>query len=78
MSFTDDANNEESLPSDPTGEVAAKPNTSATGVPTITGTAQVGQTLTADTSGIADQDGLTNPAFTYQWVRSDGVRGHEH
>ena len=25
VSFTDDANNEESLPSDPTGEVAAKP-----------------------------------------------------
>ena len=71
VSFTDDANNEESLPSDPTGEVAAKPNTSATGVPTITGTAQVGQTLTVDTSGIDDADGLTSPAFSYQWVRSD-------
>ena len=43
-----------------------------TALPTIIGTAQVGETLTADTSGIADEDGLTNPAFTYQWVRNDG------
>ena len=72
MSFTDAAGNPETLTSDPTGEVAAKPNIQATGLPTISGTAQVGETLTADTAGIADQDGLTNPAFTYQWVRSDG------
>ena len=71
VSFTDDANNEESLPSAATDAVAAKPNTSATGVPTITGTAQVGQTLTADTSGIADADGLTNPNFSYQWLADD-------
>ncbi len=38
----------------------------------ITGTPQVGQTLTADTSGIDDPDGLTNVAFSYQWVRRDG------
>ena len=30
----------------------------ATGVPTISGTAQVGETLAADTSGISDEDGL--------------------
>ena len=41
-------------------------NSPATGAPTITGTAQVGETLAADTSGIADADGLTNAAFTYQ------------
>ncbi len=35
-------------------------NTPAMGVPTISGTAQVGQTLTANTSGISDADGLTN------------------
>ena len=71
VSFTDDANNEESLTSDPTGEVAAKPNTSATGQPTIDGTAQVGQTLTADVTGIDDEDGLTNVVFSYQWMADD-------
>ena len=42
-------------------------NSPATGAPAITGTAQVGETLTADTSGIADEDGLTNAVFSYQW-----------
>ena len=32
----------------------------------------MGQTLTADTTGIADADGLTNVSFSYQWIRSDG------
>ena len=49
--------------------VAARPNTAATGKPTISGTAQVGETLTADTSGIADSDGLNNIPYSYQWVR---------
>ena len=47
--------------------------------PTISGTPQVGETLTADTSGIADEDGLDNAAFTYQWLADDadisGARG---
>ena len=43
-------------------------NSPATSAPSIAGTAQVGETLTADTSGIADADGLTNATFTYQWV----------
>ena len=72
ITFTDDAHNDESLTSDATEEVAARPNSEPTGLPTITGTAQVGQTLTADTTGIADADGLTNATFTYQWIRSDG------
>ena len=29
------------------------------------------QTLTADTSGIADEDGLDNATFTYQWLADD-------
>ena len=45
----------------------------ATGAPTITGTAQVGQTLTAITTGIMDADGLTSPTYTYQWIRVDGT-----
>ena len=43
-----------------------------TGAPTISGTAEPGQTLTADVSGIADADGLTSATFTYQWVSYDG------
>ena len=47
-------------------------NSLATGAPGITGTAQVGETLTADASGIADADGLDNAAFSYQWL-ADGA-----
>ena len=68
VSFTDDAGNEETLTSEPTTEVAARPNSPATGQPTITGTALVGETLTADTSGIADEDGLDSASFSYQWI----------
>ena len=68
VSFTDDADNQETLTSAATEAVAARPNTSATGLPTIGGTAQVGEVLTADTSGIGDADGLTNPTYSYQWV----------
>ena len=45
-------------------------NSPATGAPAITGTAQVGETLTVDTSGIADEDGLTGATFSYQWLSS--------
>ena len=74
VSFTDDAGNDEQLTSAVTGAVAASPpppNTPATGLPTITGTAQVGETLTADTTGISDDDGLDNAAFAYQWLADD-------
>ena len=49
-------------------------NDPATGTPTISGTAHVGQTLTASTAGIADVDGLPT-AFIYQWMRysADGA-----
>ena len=46
-------------------------NTPATGAPTISGTAQVGQTLTASTSDIADANGLTNVSYNYQWLADD-------
>ena len=68
VSFTDDNDNEEILYSEPTAAVAARPNSPATGAPTIIGAAHVGQTLTADTSGIEDTDGLDNAVFSYQWV----------
>ena len=46
-------------------------NSPATGSPTISGTVQVGETLTASTSGIADADGLDNASFSYQWLADD-------
>ena len=48
-------------------------NEPATGAPTITGSTVVGQTLTAGISGIADTDGIADTAFTYQWLRLDGL-----
>jgi len=42
-------------------------NSEPVGVPTITGTIARGQTLTADTSGISDADGLGS--FSFQWLR---------
>ena len=68
VSFTDDSDNQESRTSAATAVVAAKPNTPATGAPTIDGTAQVGETLTALTNSITDEDGLTNPTYSYQWI----------
>ena len=40
--------------------------TISTRLPTISGTARVGETLTADTSRISDDDGLDNATYTYQ------------
>ena len=73
VSFTDDADNDETLTSGATDTVEAAPTTNspATGAPTISGTAQVGETLTADTSGIADADGLSNVQYEYQWLADD-------
>ena len=74
VAFTDDAGNEESLKSylmlvaPPLVEASNAP---ATGAPVIDGTPRVGETLAADISGIEDKDGLTDPQFTYQWVRMD-------
>ena len=50
---------------------ASQDNTPATGAPTISGTAQVGQTLTGGTTGISDADGLTNVNYSYQWQADD-------
>ena len=75
VSFTDDADNEETLTSVPAAAVAARPNSPATGAPTITGTAQVGETLRVDLSGIADDDGLDNAVFSYQWIAGDADIG---
>ena len=73
VSFTDDRGHEENLVSAPTAAVAARSNSPATGLPTIIGTAQVGETLTVDTSGIADADGMDSGTFSYQWIANDGT-----
>ena len=74
VSFTDDGGNQETRTSAVTVAVAAIPNSAATGAPTISGTAQVGQMLTASTSNISDSDGLANAIFTYQWIANDGTK----
>ena len=56
-------------------------NTPATGKPAIFGTAQVGSTLSVETSGIKDLDGKTKAengdagyAYSYQWIRVDEAK----
>ena len=71
VSFTDDDGYAESLTSAATTQVSPPPNQTATGLPTIAGTPQVGETLSADTSGIGDANGLINVQFNYQWIRND-------
>ena len=65
-----------------TVQAQTPPNNSATGAPTITGTPRVGEELTADTSAIMDDDGLTSPGYTYQWIAGgtdiDGATGSTH
>ncbi len=83
VSFADNAGNAEGpLVSDAYPLFGAVQGGNATGAPAITGTVQVGETLEADTSGIADADGNTKAengdagyAYSYQWIRvdSDGV-----
>ena len=69
--FTDDAGNDETLISAPSTTVAPastpSANNPAQGAPVIVGTAQVGETLTVDTSGISDADGMENATFSFTW-----------
>ena len=64
VSFTDDRGTDETLTSSATADAASNL--------AITGTAGVGNTLTADTSGIVDADGLVNVSYSYQWIANDG------
>ncbi len=52
----------------PSSQQVSQENSPATGAPTISGTAQVGETLTASTTGISDAEGLSNVTFSYQWL----------
>ncbi len=63
-------------------QVVEPENSAPTGLPGISGTPQVDQTLTADTSPIDDEDGLTNATFEYQWIAGGtdigGATGSSH
>ena len=48
-------------------------NTPAEGEPRIAGTPEMGQTLSADTTGITDVDGLDDDVFQYQWLADGAV-----
>ena len=77
VTFTDAAGNQETLTSTETAAVEPAPNSEATGAPTIGGTARLGETLTADTSATADEDGLDSAVFSYRWIRNDGTEDAE-
>ena len=72
VSFRDDKNSQETLTSAATAAVEPRPNSPATGAPTISGMVRVDETLTADTSDIADADGMSGAVFTYRWL-ADGA-----
>ena len=59
-------------PSTATAAVEDDDDSPATGTVTVTTatTFTEGETLTADTSGINDADGLANATYVYQWVRT--------
>ena len=64
VTYTDDAGNEET--------VFVISDVVDSGL-FISGTAREGETLTADTSMIADPDGVTGASYTFQWVRVAGI-----
>ena len=72
---------QQSVPATATATATATPtptddqpsqNVPATGDPTIGGTAQVCETLTADVSNIADENGLENVSFSVTWSAGGG------
>lgn len=69
VSYTDGGGTAESVTSAATAAVAHV-NTAPAGLPVIAGTVAQHQTLTANTGGISDADGLG--AFSYQW-QADGT-----
>ena len=56
-----------------TNETPAPENAAPTGLPEISGNAQVGEVLTASKSAIEDADGLESATFAWQWLANDGT-----
>ena len=75
VQFTDQGGFSETTYSLRTNQVTAIPavNSAATGRPVITGTAQVGETLTASVGSIGDTNGLTGASYTVRWLRGDAA-----
>ena len=67
--FRDDEYTVEFLTSAQTGFIPARVSNTATGDVTVTGTAEVGQTLTGTAVNVMDDDGIANVSYTYQWLR---------
>ena len=80
VSYVDGLGNTENVASAATAPVSSANNHASTGIVTISGTAQQGQTLIANTSDLADPDGLG--AFSYQWKANgfsiDGAKGSSY
>ena len=72
VDFTDDGGNHETLTSFAL-LILPPVNSPAAGAAVVNGSVRVGETLTVDTSAVSDDDGMTNAAFTYQWIRSEGA-----
>ena len=71
ISFTDNLGSPEELASDPTPQIAVRPNQQPIGLPTIDGIVAVKEDLTAKIDEIMDADGLPVEAdrYSYQWHR---------
>ena len=67
--FRDDEYTVEFLTSAQTGFIPARVSNTATGDVTVTGTVEVGQTLTGTAVNVMDDDGIANVSYTYQWLR---------
>ncbi len=76
--YTDGQGTSESVTSDATAAVT-NTNDLPTGSVTISGTVTEGETLTAQTGTLADNDGLPADAagYSYQWQRGDGSGGFD-
>ena len=77
MSFTDDAGNTESLTNESASAIVMAANNPATGAPTISGTAQVGETLTARYHGHSRRPmaGPTRFSPTIGWPTMQTIEG---
>ena len=73
VTFDDDDGFSEIATSEAPTAVAAGAvvNSPPNGLPTISGTPQVDETLTASTAAISDEDGLDNVSYQYQWLQDD-------
>lgn len=75
VSFQDEDGYTETVNSAPfpsaTTVLARRENIRGTGAPHVAGTTRVGETLTAVTTGVMDENGLGD--FTYAWYRADGT-----